>query len=429
MSGDYQIQGLAISAIAARFGTPLYVYDAEVLERVYEELRSLLTPKVELFYSLKANPNISIVHLLQGLGAQAEVCSMAELHTALQAGTKPDRIIFLGPGKTDAEITACIRHGIYAIVCESFQELNRIEAIAAEEGRIVPVALRINPSFAVKGSRLTMGGKPRQFGMDEDTVMQGRQQLERCSHVDIIGLHVYMGTRMLDVEPIVENTRHILELAERLEEQLGIRLQMVDVGGGLGVPYYEGEQPLSVSVLSAQLNPLFEQFKEKHPDIRLFMELGRYLVGTSGMLVSRALYVKESYGETFVVTDGGTNCHMAAVGIGSYVKRNFPIASLSRYGESPVAEFNITGPLCTPNDVIGKKVNLPPVAQGDLIGVFHSGAYGPTASPTHFLSHGSPAEVMISGGEAHLIRERDTPEDLLGKQRLIPVSHSAVTNR
>ncbi|WJH31568.1 hypothetical protein N6H13_14140 [Paenibacillus sp. CC-CFT742] len=149
--------------------------------------------------------------------------------------------------------------------------------------------------------------------------------------------------------------------------------------------------------LTEQLNPLFDEYKANHPDTRLFMELGRYLVGKSGMLVSRALYVKQSYGETFIVTDGGTNCHMAAVGIGSFVKRNFPMASLTRYGESPVAEYNITGPLCTPNDVIGKRVNLPYVAQGDLIGVFHSGAYGPTASPTHFLSHGSPAEVMVSG--------------------------------
>ncbi|WP_336783731.1 diaminopimelate decarboxylase [Paenibacillus illinoisensis] len=428
MSGEYQIQQVAISEIAERFGTPLYVYDGDVLEQVYQELRGLLTPKVELFYSLKANPNISIVHWLHELGARAEVCSMTELHTALEAGVKPEHIIFLGPGKSAAEIIACVRQGIYAIVCESFQELERIEAIAAEEGRVVQVALRINPSFAVKGSRLTMGGKPRQFGIDENHVIQGKEKFERCSHVDIMGLHVYMGTRMLEVEPIVQNTRHILELAERIEQHLGIKLRMVDVGGGLGVPYHEGEEPLSVGSLTEQLNPLFDEYKANHPDTRLFMELGRYLVGKSGMLVSRALYVKQSYGETFIVTDGGTNCHMAAVGIGSFVKRNFPIASLTRYGESPVGEYNITGPLCTPNDVIGKRVNLPYVAQGDLIGVFHSGAYGPTASPTHFLSHGSPAEVIVSGGEVHLIRERDTPQDMLGKQRLIHVSPSAVTN-
>lgn len=150
MSGEYHIQQVAISEIAERFGTPLYVYDGDVLEQVYQELRGLLTPKVELFYSLKANPNISIVHLLHELGARAEVCSMTELHTALEAGVKPEHIIFLGPGKSAAEIIACVRQGIYAIVCESFQELERIEAIAAEEGRVVQVALRINPSFAVR---------------------------------------------------------------------------------------------------------------------------------------------------------------------------------------------------------------------------------------------------------------------------------------
>lgn len=428
MSTEYQIQQLRVSDIAEKFGTPLYIYDGDVLQQVYQELRELLTPQVELFYSLKANPNISIVHMLREMGAQAEVCSLAELHTAVQAGVAPESIIFLGPGKSDDEITACIRLGIYAIVCESFQELERIESIAASEGRIVPVALRVNPSFSVKGSRLTMGGKPRQFGMDEQSVLQGKEQFESYSHVEIMGLHVYMGTRMLDVEPIVQNTRHILELADRIENELDITLRMVDVGGGLGVPYHEGEQFLSIAALTEQLNPMFESFRHSHANTRLFMELGRYLVGTCGMLVSRALYVKQSYGEHFVVTDGGTNCHMAAVGTGSYVKRNFPIASLTRYGESPVAEYNITGPLCTPNDVVGKRVLLPLVERGDLIGVFHSGAYGPTASPTHFLSHGSPTEVLIVAGEAHLIRERDTPQDLLSKQRLIQVSHTAITN-
>ncbi|WP_337034924.1 diaminopimelate decarboxylase [Paenibacillus illinoisensis] len=422
MSAEYQVQQLPISDIAAKFGTPLYVYDGNILQQVYQELRGLLTDHVDLFYSLKANPNISIVHLLLQMGARAEVCSLTELHTALQAGAAPENIIFLGPGKSDEELLACIQNGIYAIVCESFQELDRIEMIAAGEGRVVPVALRVNPSFAVKGSRLTMGGKPRQFGMDEEMVLQGRDRLSRYSHVDVMGLHVYMGTRMLEVEPIVQNTRHILELADRMEEKLDIRLRMVDVGGGLGVPYHDGEQPLSIKELTAQLNPLFEAFRHSHQDTRLIMELGRYLVGTGGMLVSRALYVKESYGESFVVTDGGTNCHMAAVGTGSYVKRNFPIASLTRYSDVPRFEYNITGPLCTPNDVVGKRVQLPSVEPGDLIGVFHSGAYGPTASPTHFLSHGSPAEVLVIDGEAHLIRERDIPQDLLDKQRLIRVS-------
>ncbi|MCK6077212.1 diaminopimelate decarboxylase [Paenibacillus silvae] len=428
MSVEYEIQGLPISSIAQRFGTPLYVYDGEVLRQVYQELRGLLTPQVELFYSLKANPNISIVNMLREMGARAEVCSLAELHTAVEAGVDPQHIIFLGPGKSDAEITACIRYGIYAIVTESFQELERIEEIAAHEGRMMSVALRVNPSFSVKGSRLTMGGKPRQFGIDEQSVLQGKERFEKYTHIEIMGLHVYMGTRMLEIEPIVENTRHILELAERIENELDITLRMVDVGGGLGVPYHEGEQFLDISELTEQLNPMFESFQRSHKNTRLFMELGRYLVGTCGMLVSRALYVKPSYGEKFVVTDGGTNCHMAAVGTGSYVKRNFPIASLTRYGETPEAEYNITGPLCTPNDVVGKRVSLPPVEQGDLLGVFHSGAYGPTASPTHFLSHGSPAEVLIVGGEAFLIRERDTPEDLLGKQRLVQVSPTPITN-
>ncbi|GAK40304.1 diaminopimelate decarboxylase [Paenibacillus urinalis] len=421
MSQEYTIQNYAISSLTRKYGTPLYIYDGDILEEVYSELRRVLHQEVDIFYSLKANPNISIYNYLKNLGAHAEVCSLAELITSIKAGTDPDNIIFLGPGKSEEEIKACLHYNIYAIVCESFQELEIINRLAEELDVKAKVALRINPAFSVKGSRLTMGGKPRQFGIDEAALFSSTAWMNGYAHITIRGIHVYMGTRMLDIDPIVQNTGHILDLAVRIEDALGVQLDMVDVGGGLGVPYFEGESSLDVHGLAEQLNPLFAAFKETHPETRLIMELGRYLVGRSGLLVSKALYVKESYDETFVVTDGGTNCHMAAVGVGSYVKRNFPIALLSRCDEPAEGEYNITGPLCTPNDVVGKKVALPKVQPGDLIGIFNSGAYGPTASPTNFLSHGYPAEVLVAKGEAHLIRDRDQVQDLLGKQHLVEV--------
>lgn len=418
---ELQIQGISASDLAQEFGTPLYVYNADVLRSVYRQLRELLHPAVDIFLSLKANPNVSICSYLGSLGAGAEVSSLVELKTAQWAGIAPRNTIFLGPGKSPSELRACAEAGLHAIVCESLEEVRLLDEIAEAAGHDeIPMILRINPDFHTKGSGLSMGGKPRQFGIDIDLLRRSAGQvLDGPRRVRVRGLHVYMGTRFLNHEDLVHNTQQILATADRLAQELGFPLETVDFGGGFGVAYFDNEKDLDVAALTAGLNEVVEPFAESHPDCRLINELGRYLTAMCGTYVTRALYVKESMGEQFVVADGGTNHHMAAVGVGSFVKRNFPIRSLSRYHEVPIAEYTITGPLCTPNDVIGKRVALPRVEPGDLLGVERSGAYGPTASPVHFLSHGFPAEVLVHEGVAHLVRERDRSEDLLSKQRLV----------
>ncbi|MFJ9108436.1 diaminopimelate decarboxylase [Streptomyces sp. NPDC102283] len=417
---ELHVQGVPVSEIAEEFGTPLYIYDADVLRSVYQRLRDLLHPAVDIFLSLKANPNVSVCSYLGSLGAGAEISSMVELLTAQRAGIAPEDIIFLGPGKTPAELEACVAAGIHAIVCESLEEVLQLERIAVETGRAqVPVLLRINPDFHTKGSGLSMGGKPRQFGMDVELLRRSREVLDGLDRVHVRGIHVYMGTRFLNADDLVHNTRQILATAQDLSGQLGIPLETVDFGGGFGVGYFDNESDLDIERTAAGINEVVAPFAEAHPGCRLINELGRYLTAWCGTYVVRALYVKESQGEQFVVADGGTNHHMAAVGIGSFVKRNFPIRSLTRYADEPVGTYTLTGPLCTPNDVIGKKVALPAVEPGDLLGVERSGAYGPTASPGLFLSHGFPAEVLVHDGMPHLVRERDRVEELLVKQRLV----------
>ncbi|GIP63142.1 diaminopimelate decarboxylase [Virgibacillus pantothenticus] len=413
-------------AISTTYGTPLYLYSGEELEQNYNHLRNHLTSSLEIFYSLKANPNISIYSFLHSLGAKAEVSSKAELLTVLKCGTNPQDIIFLGPGKSSEELEMCISNNIYSIVCESFQELELINQIAQNNNRIINVSIRTNPSFTIKGARLTMGGKSRQFGIDEEILLGlNYEDLSQYKNICIIGFHTYMGTRILDETVIVENTVNILRSAELLSEKLKINLEMVDIGGGLGVPYFDGEVSINIENLCRELNPVIEQFQNKHPRSRLIMELGRYLTATSGMYITKVSYVKESRGELFAITDGGTNHHMAAVGIGSFVKRNFPIVSLSSTSEQRY-NYNISGPLCTPNDTIGKNVSLPKLFHGDLIGIENSGAYGPTASPTLFLSHGYPAEVLHYQGEHYLIRERDSVDSMLSKQILHELKNESV---
>ncbi|MCW5253534.1 type III PLP-dependent enzyme [Streptomyces sp. SHP 1-2] len=416
MTGEFQVQGLGVGRLAEEFGTPLYLYDGAVLRAQFDGLRSRLHPALEMFLSLKANPNVSVCALLHSLGARAEVSSMAELVTALRAGVPAHDIIFLGPGKSREEIDACLAEGVLAVVVESFGELELVDELAAARGVVAPVALRVNPSFSVKGSGLTMGGKPRQFGIDEEQLLAAGDLAERHPHVRLMGVHTYLGTRILNEDVIVENSARVLDLAERVSARLGFALELVDIGGGLGVGYFEKERDLDPEVLTQGLNPLIETFTRAHPGTRLLLELGRYLTAPAGTYVVRVRYVKTSMGENFAVADGGTNHHMAAVGIGSFVKRNFPMRLLNRLDEPADQPWVVTGPLCTPNDTIGKNVLLPPVRVGDLIGVDRSGAYGPTASPVFFLSHGYPAEVLVDGGRAHLVRDRDTTDDLLGRQ-------------
>jgi diaminopimelate decarboxylase len=418
MSVEFEIQGVGIAELAERYGTPLFVYDGNELGGRLTGLRDRLHPRLEIFFSLKSNPNISVCALLHAHGARAEVSSMAELLTARRAGVAGEDIIFLGPGKSAAELAACLDEGVYTVVCESFGELRLLDDLARERGIEARVALRVNPSFAVKGSGLTMGGKPRQFGIDEEQLLASADLVARHPHLRLMGVQVYMGTRILDEEPIVENTRRIFELAERLSRRIGFPLDMVDVGGGLGVAYFDGERDLDADVLAAKLNPVIDEFARRHPETRLVMELGRYLTATCGTYVVRVRYTKTSLGQNFAVADGGTNHHMAAVGIGSYVKRDFPIRLLNRIDEPATETWQVTGPLCTPNDVLAKKAALPPVRAGDLIGVARSGAYGPTASPVLFLSHGYPAEVLVHGGRDYLVSERDEPADLLRRQHL-----------
>jgi diaminopimelate decarboxylase len=419
MTTEFQLQGLGISQLADTYGTPMYLYDGDELDNRLTDLRERLHPSLEVFFSLKANPNVSICALLRSLGARAEVSSLAELITARRAGVAGQNIIFLGPGKSRAELEACLDEQVYAIVCESFGELALIDELARERDVVAPVALRVNPNFTVKGSGLTMGGKPRQFGIDETQLLATRELPQRHPNVRLMGVQVYMGTRILNEESVAENTERIFELAEEVSGQIGFPLEMVDVGGGLGVAYFDGERDLDSSVLADLLNPIIGNFARRHPHTRLVLELGRYLTATSGMYVVRVQYVKTSHGERFAVADGGTNHHMAAVGIGSFVKRNFPMRLLSRVAEPATESWNVTGPLCTPNDTLGKKIDLPPLRPGDLIGVLRSGAYGPSASPVLFLSHGHPAEVLVHNGQSYLVHERDRAEDLLSRQHLL----------
>lgn len=418
------VQGILIEDIARRHGTPLFLYDCDVMREKFTYLRSHLPRNIDIFYSLKANPNFGIYSELRNLGVHADVSSLAELEIAVRAGTPGSSIIFVGPGKSRREISRCIELDIFAIVAESFEEVRLISMIAVEAGKTARVALRINPNFKVKGTRLTMGGRASQFGIDEEVVFDDFHCFRNIPNVRWVGVQCYVGTRILDPSIVVENTKQILALAERFKDRFEIELEVVDLGGGLGVPYFDNETEIDVAALGDGMSQTLTPFVSRNPRTRIVMELGRYLVAHSGMLVTRVRYQKFSRGKEFLICDGGTNCHMAAVGVGSFVRRNFPLAKVAIQGEvhDEVGKlFHVAGPLCTPNDLLGEDVLLPKIDSGDCIAVLNSGAYGPTASPGLFISQGFPTEVLVRNGTEHVIRERDSTEDILSKHcQIVP---------
>jgi diaminopimelate decarboxylase len=420
-NGILHIGGISVCKLAEKYPGPFYVYDGDAIELQMARIKSLLAEGVEVIYSIKANPNASIVALLSTVADGVDISSLREMQVALLAGFTPAQIFFVGPCKSQEEIEAAIRTGIGCLVVESKEELLAAERIAGRLARPVNVALRLNPAFDATGPRLKMGGAATQFGIDEEQAGDVIAACKSLSNVHITGLHAYVGTRILDWPVAVRNTKEILDLALRIQDAHGLELKLVDVGGGLGVPYFPGEESFDFERFAAEVNPVFCRFQALMPGVRLVMELGRFVVAEAGVYVSQVRYIKTSRGKKYVLVSGGMNHHQATTAISSIVKSHFPIKVLNKIDAPALSPVAVCGPLCTPNDVLGRLVELPDVEVGDLIGIMNSGAYGMTASPLEFLSHSWPNEVLIYDGVDHLVRRSPTLEESLQLQPLVRV--------
>jgi diaminopimelate decarboxylase len=395
-SGVLTVGGIPVDRLADRVGgTPFFAYDRALLTGRIAQLRAALPTDVKLSYAIKANPMPAVVQHLSSLVDAFDVASAREMSVALDTPMPADRVSFAGPGKTPAELRQAVAAGV-TVELESETEAARVAELADQLGVRPRVAVRVNPDFQVKGSGMRLGGGPQQFGVDAEQVPALLKQLATYD-VDVQGFHVFAGSQNLHADILCESQRRTVELVLRLAEHAVDPIRYVNLGGGFGIPYFEKDTPLDIGPIGANLAELLDgSLRPALPQARVTIELGRYIVGECGVYVTRVLDRKVSRGRTYLVVDGGLHHQLAASGnFGQVIRRNYPLAVATRMDRPATERFTVVGCLCTPLDLLGDNVLLPDADIGDLVVICQAGAYGLTASPTAFLSHPEPAEVLV----------------------------------
>ncbi len=390
--------GESIIDLANKRSTPLYLYDAGVLKQKLDTIRTNL-PFCDIFYSVKANPHNDVIAFFVNNGCGTEIASPGEFEKSIAAGCDPAKIIYAGPGKRTIDLRTTIEKGIAEIHLESFSEITRCNEAAKQLNRNQPVSIRINPSNQFQTGAIQMGGKPIAFGFDEEMLNEAVQAIMKCANLKLSGLHIYAGTQILDSVSLAKLYAHALELCESILINHGLLLSTLDLGGGFGIPYYEDEKPLDLADLGQALKRERQKLIDREKafsNLKIILEPGIFLTAESGMYITSIVAVKQSRGKHFAICDGGMNHNLAASGnLGQIIKRNFPFACANKISMPEEISYEICGPLCTPLDCIGRNVKMPKLEEGDLLVLFNAGAYGLSASPTGFLSHALPQEVLI----------------------------------
>ncbi|MRI31599.1 pyridoxal-dependent decarboxylase, exosortase A system-associated [Endozoicomonas sp. OPT23] len=381
-----------LSAIAG--GTPFYIYDRRQLVERVESLRGQMPSALKLHYAMKANPMPALVQFMGSLVDGLDVASHREMLVALGSGVTPENISFAGPAKREEELRAAVAAGIIINV-ESELELERLYSISESAGILPKVAFRVNPDFELKSSGMKMAGGPKQFGIDAERMPDLLKEL-KTDKVELCGFHIFSGSQNLKTESLIEAHDKTFELAEKLVSLSPVKIRHVNIGGGLGIPYFPGEKALDVQPVAENLERLLSARKETWLETEVVMELGRYFVGEAGYYVCQITDKKVSRGQTFLMTDGGLHHHLSNSGnFGQVIRKNYPVVIANRLESEEKEKVEIAGPLCTPLDIVGAKMELPKAEVGDYVAVLQSGAYGASASPQAFLSHPEVKELFL----------------------------------
>ena len=382
--------------IAETHGTPFFAYSVPDVRARVRALREAFGRLVSISYAVKSNPAPGLLRSMVPEVDVLDVSSGGELEAALACGAK--RVGFTGPGKREAELRAAVlADEDVVVVLESVDEAELLASLAREAGTTQRVLVRIAPTRVPPGFGDSMAGKPVAFGIDEEDLAPALSAIEQMEGLALVGYHAYSGTQCLRPAAIVENWGIFAELFRRAAGIVGRAPKELVFGSGLGIPYHEDQKPLDLAEIAPGAIPLFEGLKSEYPSVELALETGRYLVGEAGVLVTRVLRTKDSRGTRIGICDAGMNCHLAAAGMfGMAIRRNYRMKNLSCEG-APQGAYQLSGPLCTSLDVLARGVPLSRLEKGDLVVIETSGAYGPSASPTRFISHDAPAEWLVDG--------------------------------
>ncbi len=387
--------GKTLAEWAEEVPTPFYLYDMSVVERKIAVFREAMPKDVLLYYAVKANPHPELLRRISSKVDGFDVASKGELDAVIIAGGKAERIGFAGPGKTESELERAVELDIGSLNIESERELELLARIAERTGSRPNVSVRVNPDFELHGSGMKMGGGPKPFGIDSERVPSVLRRICELP-VRFRGFHVYAGSQNLSAETVSECMEKTLGLVWRIAKEAGCKVELINLGGGFGIPYYEKDRELDIGTIGKALEALLGEYRPGFPEAKFVVELGRYLTGECGIYATKVLYRKQSRGKTYLVTDGGMNHHLAASGnLGQVLKKNFPIGAAGKIDGAPTEQVDVVGPLCTPLDRLAQNAMLPEAREGDIIAILNSGAYGYTASPILFLGQAKPAEIVV----------------------------------
>ena len=386
------VGGMPLTRLAERVGrTPFYAYDRTRIAERIAHLRTHFSAGVQLHYAMKANPMPALVDFVADKVDGLDVASAGELQIALDAGVRPEDISFAGPGKLASELRQAVAAGVLVNV-ESPREVAILSALSRDLRLPARVAVRVNPDFELKSSGMKMGGGPKQFGVDAETVPALVREVVRLG-LAFEGFHVFSGSQNLSADAIVEAQRKALNLALRLADEANVSARVINIGGGFGIPYFPGEKALDLAPIARNLEGLVTRAPQ---GTQIVVELGRYIVGESGLYVCRIVDRKVSRGHVFLVTDGGLHHHLAASGnFGQVLRKNYPVVIGNKVEGTKREKASVVGPLCTPLDLLAEGMDLAAAEPGDLVAVMQSGAYGATASPQAFLSHPRVNEALV----------------------------------
>lgn len=407
-NNELYVENVRLQSLAEEYGTPLYVYSRHAIEQNWRSYDKAFgdTPH-RICYAVKANSNIAILNLLAELNSGFDIVSIGELERVLAAQGNAQNVVFSGVGKSRYEIQYAIEKSIYCFNVESFAELETINEIAISLQKKVKIALRINPDINPRThTHITTGSKVNKFGIDANQILAVTRTIQTMPGLQLVGLACHIGSQITELTPLLEAVDRLLTLNSEINK-LGIRLEHINVGGGLGIVYHNEKPPAVDEYIKA--------IKQKFAGLplQIITEPGRAIVGNAGMLLTRIEYIKKTQDRNFAIVDAGMNDFVRPALYGAW--QDIKVVSSAKKGEEKV--YDIAGPVCESADFLGKDRSLS-VAVGDLLAVDAAGAYGFSMS-SNYNTRARPAEVLIDGDEAHLIRRRESVKDLFASEKLV----------